>query len=58
MGTVGDEARQGERQHVFVVNHDPPFLDVVRELLRDEAYNITTRAFRNPQLRHFSASQG
>jgi CheY-like chemotaxis protein len=36
------EARQGERQHIFAVNHDPQFLDVVRVLLQDERYNVTT----------------
>lgn len=36
------EARQGERQHIFAVNHDPEFLDVVRVLLQDEHYNVTT----------------
>lgn len=36
------ETRQGERQHVFAVNHDPEFLDVVRVLLQDERYNVTT----------------
>jgi len=36
------EARQGERQHVFAVNHDPEFLDILRVLLQDERYNVTT----------------
>lgn len=36
------EARQGERKHIFAVNHDPEFLDVVRVLLQDESYNVTT----------------
>lgn len=36
------EARQGQRQHIFAVNHDPEFLDVVRVLLQDERYNVTT----------------
>jgi CheY-like chemotaxis protein len=36
---------QMERQHVFVVNGDPAFLDVVRELLQDERYNVTTTNF-------------
>lgn len=37
-----DEARQGDRKHIFAVNHDPVFLDLVRELLQDETYNVTT----------------
>jgi CheY-like chemotaxis protein len=33
------------RQHVYVVNGSPDFLDVVRELLQDENYNVTTTNF-------------
>lgn len=33
------------RQHVYVVNGSPEFLDVVRELLQDENYNVTTTNF-------------
>lgn len=33
------------RQHVFVVNGSPDFLDVIRELLQDESYNVTTTNF-------------
>ncbi len=40
--TADEEARQAERKHVFMVNHDPKFLDVVRELLQDASYNVTT----------------
>jgi DNA-binding response OmpR family regulator len=36
------EARQGERQHIFAINHDPEFLDAVRVLLQDERFNVTT----------------
>ena len=35
-------ARQGDRQHIFAVNQDPAFLDVVRMLLQEERYNVTT----------------
>jgi CheY-like chemotaxis protein len=37
-----DDARQGNRQHIFAVNHEPEFLDILRELLQDERYNVTT----------------
>lgn len=40
-----DEQRQMVRQHVFVVNGSPPFLDIMRELLQDERYNVTTTNF-------------
>jgi CheY-like chemotaxis protein len=33
---------QSQRQHIFAVNHDPEFLDVVRVLLQGETYNVTT----------------
>jgi CheY-like chemotaxis protein len=36
------ERVQVARKHVFVVNGDPAFLDVVRELLQDESFNVTT----------------
>jgi CheY-like chemotaxis protein len=36
------EARQMARQHIFVVNHDPEFLEVIRILLQDDQYNVTT----------------
>jgi CheY-like chemotaxis protein len=48
MGT-DDGARatpeQMQRQHIFVVNGSADFLDVVRELLQDEHYNVTTTNF-------------
>jgi DNA-binding response OmpR family regulator len=37
--------QQMQRQHVFVVNGSVEFLDVVRELLQDEHYNVTTTNF-------------
>src|SRR4051812_49704817 len=36
---------QMQRQHIFVVNGSIEFLDVVRELLQDEDYNVTTTNF-------------
>ena len=36
---------QMQRQHIFVVNGSVDFLDVVRELLQDEQYNVTTTNF-------------
>ena len=41
----GAERDQAERQHVFVVNGSPDFLDLMRELLQDERYNVTTTNF-------------
>jgi len=36
---------QMARKHVYVVNGSPDFLDIVRELLQDEDYNVTTTNF-------------
>jgi len=41
----GAEMDQMERRHVFVVNGAPMFLDLMRELLQDERYNVTTTNF-------------
>lgn len=39
------EQRRMERQHIFVVNGAPPVLDLLRELLQSESYNVTTTNF-------------
>lgn len=36
---------QMRRKHVYVINGSPDFLDLVRELLQDEHYNVTTTNF-------------
>jgi hypothetical protein len=36
---------QGERKHILVVNGDPAFLEMVRELLQLYDYNVTTTNF-------------
>jgi chemosensory pili system protein ChpA (sensor histidine kinase/response regulator) len=36
---------QMQRQHIFVVNGSAAFLDVVRDLLQEELYNVTTTNF-------------
>ena len=38
-------SEQMQRQHIFVVNGSADFLDIVRELLQDEDYNVTTTNF-------------
>jgi CheY-like chemotaxis protein len=43
-GARATPAQMG-RQHIFVVNGSVEFLDVVRELLQDEEYNVTTTNF-------------
>lgn len=38
-------SEQMQRQHIFVVNGSAEFLDIMRELLQDEQYNVTTTNF-------------
>jgi DNA-binding response OmpR family regulator len=39
------EQTQRGRPHIFVVNGAPDFLNLMRELLQDEDYNVTTTNF-------------
>ncbi len=39
------ERDQTARPHVFVVNNAPEVLDLMRELLQDDNYNVTTTTF-------------
>src|SRR5215207_2546194 len=47
------EAREGavenrsqeRRQHIFAINGSPDFLNVIRDLFQEEAYNVTTTNF-------------
>lgn len=52
MEPLGNEEEGGRatpeqilRKHVYVVNGSPAFLDIVRELLQGENYNVTTTNF-------------
>ncbi len=40
--TTSDDVHQMARKHIFVINHDPAFLEVIRLLLQDDHYNVTT----------------
>ncbi len=39
------ERHQLTRPHIFVVNGEPSFLNLMRDLLQDEEYNVTTTNF-------------
>lgn len=39
------ERVQQDRKHVFVVNGDPHFLELIRELLQEQHFNVTTTNF-------------
>ena len=39
------EKASTDRQHILVINGDPDFLNLVRSLLQDERYNVTTTNF-------------
>lgn len=45
------------RKHVYVVNGSPEFLDIVRELLQGENYNVTTTNFVPNSFKTIEASQ-
>ncbi len=36
---------QLERKHIFAINSDPAFLDLLRTFLQEERYNVTTTNF-------------
>jgi CheY-like chemotaxis protein len=40
-----NELAKMERQHIFIVNSSPDFLDIARDLLQEERYNVTTTNF-------------
>jgi DNA-binding response OmpR family regulator len=40
-----EEKRRMHRKHIFIVNGDPNFLELLRELFQDERYNVTTTNF-------------
>src|SRR3954468_10965704 len=42
---VMDDRQRVTRKHVFAVNSSPDFLLIVRELLEDEGYAVTTSDF-------------
>ena len=37
-----EDRSQEERKHIFAINGSPEFLNIVRELFQQEAYNVTT----------------
>ena len=37
-----EDRRQEGRKHIFAINGAPEFLNIVRELFQEEAYNVTT----------------
>jgi CheY-like chemotaxis protein len=39
---VGEDRSQEARKHIFAINGSPEFLNIVRELFQEEAYNVTT----------------
>jgi DNA-binding response OmpR family regulator len=48
---------QRGRKHVYVVNGSPEFLDIVRQLLQDENYNVTTTNFVRRSFESIEASR-
>jgi DNA-binding response OmpR family regulator len=42
---VAENRRQEGRKHIFAINGSPDFLNIVRDLFQEEAYNVTTTNF-------------
>ena len=42
---MGEDRRQEGRKHIFAINGSPDFLNIVRELFQEKAYNVTTTNF-------------
>jgi len=42
---VGEDRSQEHRKHIFAINGSVDFLNIVRELFQEEAYNVTTTNF-------------
>jgi DNA-binding response OmpR family regulator len=40
-----EDRRQEGRKHIFAINGAPEFLNIVRDLFQEEAYNVTTTNF-------------
>jgi DNA-binding response OmpR family regulator len=40
-----EDRSQEERKHIFAINGSPDFLNVIRDLLQEEDYNVTTTNF-------------
>jgi CheY-like chemotaxis protein len=44
-GAVVTTDSQAGRKHIFAIDGSPDFLNIVRELFQEEAYNVTTTNF-------------
>ena len=51
-----DRSRE-ERKHVFAINGSIDFLNVIRELFQEEAYNVTTTNFVPNSFEQIAAAQ-
>ena len=40
-----EDRRQERHKHIFAINGSPDFLNVIRDLFQEEAYNVTTTNF-------------
>jgi CheY-like chemotaxis protein len=54
---MADYRTQEGRKHIFVVNGAPAFLNLMRDLLQDERYNVTTTNFVPRSYEQISALQ-
>jgi len=54
---VGDDHSREERKHVFAINGSVEFLNVIRDLFQEEAYNVTTTNFVPSSFEQIAAAQ-
>jgi response regulator RpfG family c-di-GMP phosphodiesterase len=54
---VGEEHGQERRKHIFAINGSPDFLNIVRDLFQEEAYNVTTTNFVPNSFEQIATSQ-
>lgn len=55
--TVGPEGEQRARKHVFAVNSSRDILNLVRDLLQEEHYTVTTMTYGPRTFEQIAASQ-
>ena len=52
-----EDGSREERKHVFAINGSIEFLNVIRELFQEEAYNVTTTNFVPSSFEQIAAAQ-
>lgn len=51
------DGQRNERKHIFVINGSPTFLNLMRDLLQDEGYSVTTTNYVPRSFHQIAAAQ-